>query len=29
WVIVREEAYLARKFGRKYREYCSRVPRWI
>jgi protein-S-isoprenylcysteine O-methyltransferase Ste14 len=28
-VIGREEAYLERKFGRTYRRYVERVPRWI
>jgi protein-S-isoprenylcysteine O-methyltransferase Ste14 len=28
-VIVREEAYLERAFGREYRRYCDRVPRWL
>jgi protein-S-isoprenylcysteine O-methyltransferase Ste14 len=29
WVIVREEAYLNRVFGREYRRYRERVPRWL
>jgi protein-S-isoprenylcysteine O-methyltransferase Ste14 len=29
YVIAREEAYLAAKFGDSYREYQSRVRRWI
>ena len=28
-VIIREEAYLERKFGGDYRAYCARVGRWI
>jgi protein-S-isoprenylcysteine O-methyltransferase Ste14 len=28
-VIVREEAYLDRAFGREYRRYRERVPRWL
>lgn len=28
-VIVREEAYLLRRFGSSYEEYCQRVRRWI
>jgi protein-S-isoprenylcysteine O-methyltransferase Ste14 len=28
-VIAREEPYLERKFGDQYREYKSRVRRWI
>lgn len=27
-VVPREEAYLRRKFGAVYEDYCSRVPRW-
>jgi protein-S-isoprenylcysteine O-methyltransferase Ste14 len=27
--IRREEAYLTREFGDEYREYCSRVRRWL
>jgi protein-S-isoprenylcysteine O-methyltransferase Ste14 len=29
FVIVREEPYLERKFGQAYREYRSRVRRWL
>ena len=29
FVIRREEAYLLRRFGVSYEEYCSRVRRWI
>jgi len=28
-VVAQEEANLLRIFGERYREYCSRVPRWI
>jgi protein-S-isoprenylcysteine O-methyltransferase Ste14 len=28
-VVAREEARLGEIFGERYREYCSRVPRWI
>jgi len=28
-VIVREEAYLARKFGQPYSDYCQQVGRWF
>lgn len=28
-VIKREEAYLERKFGGEFRQYCSRVRRWL
>jgi len=28
-VILREEAYLERKFGDAYRKYAERVPRWL
>jgi protein-S-isoprenylcysteine O-methyltransferase Ste14 len=28
-VVLREEAYLERKFGGLYRSYASRVPRWL
>jgi protein-S-isoprenylcysteine O-methyltransferase Ste14 len=29
WVIAREEQYLERAFGREYRRYRERVPRWL
>ena len=29
YVIAREEAYLARRFGHDYARYRSRVPRWL
>jgi protein-S-isoprenylcysteine O-methyltransferase Ste14 len=29
WVIAREEAYLAKRFGEKYADYCRRVRRWL
>ena len=29
YVIAREEAYLARKFGDAFRGYCTKVRRWI
>ncbi|HEY1329519.1 MAG TPA: isoprenylcysteine carboxylmethyltransferase family protein [Casimicrobiaceae bacterium] len=28
-VIAREERYLLGRFGRRYAEFCERVPRWI
>ena len=28
-VVAREEARLAQIFGERYREYCTRVPRWM
>src|SRR5262249_26615715 len=28
-VVAREEAYLERRFGETYRDYKTRVPRWI
>lgn len=29
YVIVREEAYLARTFGEAYKDYCARTRRWL
>ena len=29
FVILYEEPHLARIFGQSYREYCTRVPRWL
>ncbi|MBB5015497.1 methyltransferase family protein [Rehaibacterium terrae] len=29
YVIAREEAYLERRFGEAYRDYCRRVRRWM
>lgn len=29
YVIAREEAYLAIRFGEDYRDYCAKVPRWF
>lgn len=29
YVIPREEAYMMRKFGPEYREFCARVRRWL
>ena len=29
WAIEREEAFLERRFGRDYKEYRARVPRWL
>lgn len=29
YVVPREEAYMARKFGQDYADYCARVRRWI
>ena len=29
WVIAREEAYLARKFGEPYESYLTQVRRWL
>ncbi len=29
YVIPREEAYLTRKFGQTYTDYCARVKRWV
>ena len=29
YVIAREERYLQRRFGKSYRDYCSRVRRWL
>lgn len=28
-VVLREEAYLARKFGEAYTAYCAQTPRWL
>ncbi|MGI8525043.1 MAG: methyltransferase family protein [Pseudolabrys sp.] len=29
WLVLQEEKYLAAKFGKPYRDYCARVPRFI
>lgn len=29
WIISREERYLAAVFGESYRQYCTRVRRWL
>jgi protein-S-isoprenylcysteine O-methyltransferase Ste14 len=29
YVIAREEAYLTRRFGQPYLDYCTRVRRWF
>ena len=28
-VVAREEAYLQRRFGEEYRQYCATTPRWL